>query len=1400
MECGNPLELPFLAGTGLLESPGFSTAILHYPVQAKETIVVQVVDHFSNSYVAACGSLVNLPALKWTLECIGTAFSLSSKCSEVIEKAITLYLVWVREPWRRPPCVEANFEFVTREIILHTLFLFGNTAAVAADAQKAFLCSKGLELLSSLAKPALFQLGSVVEVHSLVKMSEINGCLGFVSGYSEDRVLVKLYHAESAEGSVAQASKPIALMVDKLISREHITSKAETHPGTTPQVPASNWRVLVNSLLALSDHLLLCEETCEARSGHTTNTSFDHSLYTRLSEDVTTLHEKGYPIGGEDTGGDEHPHPSKKGHGVNRKATEQLAYYALGVLFQVLLSANACNDGVGALWEPVFTFAIKWQRSIVFVRQWACLVKALTVSLQGSFLKARPSPAEHFLETDAGHRISIFWHSSTAPQANTPKHSSTVVGLSEHDLFSLWRRSLGLLLQDNRACGITSFRVYHAAARGLRTVSLLLSRCGWWHPLTGEGIAVPTPSPSCSSVFSLLHDWLMGSAFSTHPSPEDRMLRAIYAVQSLSDIFLRPHPLSGECVHESPLAGDCDVVPHEAGSGDPDSATEEAFNADLKKFFACLTRIISLTKGTRRLPAEAGKAGTALPTEAVLHLTFMSSFRNLFAYKLNGVGAFCRLFFDYIADLTEYGVSSSPRTPLSTEQTSFTHRFVRNSSFLGDSDDEGDEGCVQTEHYHLPLRRDALGMLGGLLGRMPPTMQGVVPVAQFLLSVLTYEKDPVVLAEGIHVCALCTALLKDTTDSEAALLRCTLTAQIAMLVESRHPACVYHAALAYFRCDVLGDSCSLQGHLNAHRLRCVKATLVLLRSVLQIQTLTSISTVSEEQFERLGAECKGCVCLEGMCAEGRRYSAFGHLRRHEADGLVLAVFDFIRECACAVHDAGLFAPVHNALFAILDEAGQGVSPAQQRAAQTLARFVLMSRSDAAECSLVTEAMFPQCRTQFFSLDGDKLLTLIQHDAATETHDKDNKAPGGITLILRDAIGRHVWQTRLVQGNDTPSAPPPPQEATEQEPKEVVPNEGSFDTMLARLTNAVVPLPSEMQHLSDVNTTCPEYHIQTVSPTETEDPKKVAACLPRLLLASLQHLPTLGTLQVPAGNVPVNAPAPAPSISSPAEIIGLVPQAPPPQLFTKVAGEVVSEREPVLQTEGCACVKRSGGVVTAGVPSRLQGLEDTATLRSALQMVDVTAPRETFRTEVVYLHREGGSAALNAMGLEWYAQGSTTEAALPTLGEFVSFVGHMGTLMDANEHPGRYHGGAAGERFRRRKLHYYSDSLCEAVFPVVAATPSALRTRSNTAGSGAGGSERWEDETPVRILWNDTTAEYHPTASAVCHATQQLQDCLPGFKPLASRTLDFVVTPLEAGLYSVRIILPLANERCAFYLG
>ena len=873
--------------------------------------------------------------------------------------------------------------------------------------------------------------------------------------------------------------------------------------------------------------------------------------------------------------------------------------------------------------------------------------------------------------------------------------------------------------------------------------------------------------------------------------------------------------------------------------------------------------------------------------------------------------------------------------PVRSTHDGSVSRPVSSCSFTSspacDSEDEDEDVPASAkEAFYIPMRRVAVQMLGGLAGRaLKMTREqrpGRVPAAgcdetaatlDCLLQILYEEKDPKVLSECIMVCVLVVNIVMRSDGGAKDAVFARVVEQIAQVTEGRHTPCVYFACLEFFRSAVLPFSCrggaaAATGAPPLHRAMRAASTFV-----------RALSTRSQ-YAQRFSTSNAAAAAALGESAILPPRVSFTHLTRSEVDDLCAASLAFLKEGVASLGARALYGE-HKALLAGIREVvdltrGPAASPMLQSASLSLAHFLLAAPQDgggvaAPPAPTLTEASFETCpsvkaMTRFFSLDSNKILTLISHEGKA---DKGPSGGAGVTMIRRDSYGRHVWQFRLLletpqegagggggggtsadasmatvasMTGSSPSPPASPKEAgaevgdsgrrgsggggdngDDNDNGNDNDNEQAAATDAASAAAAAVPpqsahsdagdSPRSTQHTADLD--------NDNTDTETADsPRRAEAAgvsalpasapaaagslnailsnLIRLEMSSQDHALTDTKADNVAASSADNAQlstgddrpssnhndavacdeacaAPLPHAVVTPESLARAAAAAAAAAASEGCGgcgggaEAGAEQARLLlaSLQFLPTLKRATqpeAPRSTGTRSRLSELRDTPRLRSALHMVDATPPRELFRILTVYVHGEAGAARLSDMGLEWYTAAVLDSTAgtqaragdeLPTLRSFVSFVSGMGGPMDAGEFPERYHGGhAVGEKYRRRKLHYYEDVLTETALPVFAATRSVLRSGSAPwdVGGGGGQKQAWEDASPVRIVWNDTPTEYNPTSCPDSAAVEQLAQHLPGFAPNLSKTLDIVITPLRDGLCAIRIILPLANDRYA----
>eukprot|EP01063_Lacrimia_lanifica_P019706 TRINITY_DN27151_c0_g1_i1.p1 TRINITY_DN27151_c0_g1~~TRINITY_DN27151_c0_g1_i1.p1 ORF type:complete len:1524 (+),score=383.53 TRINITY_DN27151_c0_g1_i1:119-4690(+) len=1130
----------------------------------------------------------------------------------------------------------------------------------------------------------------------------------------------------------------------------------------------------------------------------------------------------------------------------------ELSYVLVSALYGALLAASFLDD---RLWEVCFKFAAKWgggaQGATAPIRQWAAVLKGLTIALQPSLIAGS---LEKFDKEKVA--VQVSW---AAMPRNFRK--ATDVEMPTTHAFATWRRFLELLGNLNR---FKDPRVHHLAACGVRDVLILCSYGGWWAKQK-IGRAVPLPSPSADSLYSLLEPQLLESVFSDNSNLLDGRAQVVHA---LCAVICRPHPTPPRKLRDLYAC-----IQH--------ATTQAIAGGDGMNYRAVL------------LQAARFMLAYQLPGAECLMPAFLRLAHEVTPIASDARESFCRLDDDddsgtddeydtshlvglrsdaitllrgMLGRVVRMGEAMTRRAKLSTPYstvsgTTPTARKPPGTSAFPEAAAVGEDGGMHVAHVWLRVSLQMLTSERDVKNRsMVIQTLGVWLLAQ-VMRANADEVDALLAAE-----APTEATGSEAMSSPAAAFTSTSLHDILALPEGLEltlGAAVFVAreALAVLR--------------GKHSLRVGGASLAALQHCV-IPLIANLGSWPPERHPARGLLRKVDPSLPKDTL--RALVAFltnlynTHLVSHIRPG---AIYQALKRGLQVLNDLLYANPevlTDDGATALLTEAldnllllppDTGVPPA------ALAVFFSAMRAPNIETQYVSKAVHEDNyigakpahtrteadthadgrRTRYFVLDGTRVMTLITHppserDRAAPQHppfstsrrgrltshsptDEQDTArqlhSGGVTIIIRDAFGRHVWDAKMDLGASQDGAAVTPVMNAHSRPPlpdaDVTPHKP-----LSAARNRTVSSKSEMAlGLLD----------ELLSPLVYTREKQHSAIDPSPLLSGrILESPDMGELRMMSLSSGADAPGlPASqttpprrhnsshitSIGSPNEVCDQSMRS--VRTMASVLGcgggirfpsfaETDQDQQHVAQPLQFRKPGEEGPVDQARLllaqlqlapnNARVAELAEPKEVMETLRMVDNTPPRELHNVSVVYFHDDRGEAALQDLGLEWYisdpgadADDEAIPATLPTLNKFLTFIEGVGWPLDPAQRPDCYIGGGGGDRWRRQRVHYFADPLHEMLFLTSSLTPSAMNAAA----------EKGPSEDPslptVRIIWNDTKRDFNPSA---LHASQnqqvikELSEHLPSWAARKSRTLDLIVQPLDHNLVSIRVILPLANER------
>ena len=1308
------MNLEWITQAGLLSQRSDTGVLLGYPLAVRKVVIEQVVLFYNKDYNAACATITDFAHLKWTLECTGGAFSLPlPNCEDVIGKTITLYKIWALQPERRPAVVQQNLAYTLNEISRHMSLLFkGHVVHTQQDRDVHIqLCVKVLEIFTQLdhhrtPPPTPIAVGTIVEAVGLQNpdFTNLNYKKGRVLNFlnSEDRVMVKF-------PNIGTRGLRISNVRHSLI-----------------EMTANNWDTLIRVLLGIIDYT-----GPPQRSGNNSSSNF--------SEDYS------------------HQSPTKR----ETRGMPELMYVSMSVLLGVLLRSRLLKDDI---WVTVSEFVPRWSHSLPMIRQWSAVVKALTISIQPFLLTTRTGtvPTTNCVpeSKDSVTNITIAWEAIPKGFRKFTELQDTPV---THAL-TVWIRIIPMI---GSVTSFTNCKVFHQAMLGIRTLTILLCR-GWGcigadrifasmvagsHPkhksaTYTHGLLIPGPSPSAESVMDLVGKCLMESIFcgpSSSVNKEEAAAARSVALSALCDVYLRPHikpPVGIDIFYQAVKRVATHIL------NDPGEDQEQRFSSRSNDFNGAEAFVHSC-----RFMFSFDNAGVSslIPivvrvVDLVLRYPESNNFSLDKKYKQNSKTSIPLHVEDYDTD-----DELNQTTPTTTTTTTTTATLTNKSTFV-----------------------PALLMLGSVLCWNPIPVASHSAIRSILLRSLLYERTPSVLVVTIQLCGLWTSYYLNKIYNEGQTPIISLRNKKDKSSGNSDPLCITAQSVVetveFFLSEILGflDEVQLPGKSEAKN---VSSLLPLYISAIRyiehsiVQVYFDICSDDTPKKEVVTALCRFVLNLNGhsgkefeeedvsrVCDSAITTITLCLLKDREikTDSQVMKLLLSLIEMCCSVHSVSTLTS-SSALRMFWTTM---VAPDNQNSNYNNAHHV-DSLSDSTRIkkrqpSHITEACFPEetSKSRYFALDGTKLCTFISHSYTDDSLDKSNSG-SGVTIIVRDPFGRHVWDA--VQ---------------------------RFDK-----------LPTESDGVPGSNSSSvfkQRRHGISVGPGRQNDTSG-EKCPPSLeLLLGKELGVTVGELTANDVDDKINnTSSDSQQIPSPVKAT---------ETFTAAKRSVSSAAQHVPEQ---ARLLLSHLQLLGRDSTRIVELEDSNELKSAIKMLDATPHRSVHRFLAVFLHDEDGTEVLHDEGVEWYLNKSSPPSdeiacKLRTLPDFRSFISELGNPIDPGSTVEEYTGGGggpAGDRWRRQRLHYYADQLNEAVWCALSATPAGFS--STTADEQV----KWEDRTPVRIIWNDTRREFNPSALD-SEALSELKTQIPPWIPQRSKTLDFIVQPLPNDLASVRIVLPVDNERWA----
>eukprot|EP01065_Artemidia_motanka_P049797 TRINITY_DN8366_c0_g1_i1.p1 TRINITY_DN8366_c0_g1~~TRINITY_DN8366_c0_g1_i1.p1 ORF type:complete len:1442 (+),score=443.95 TRINITY_DN8366_c0_g1_i1:60-4385(+) len=1316
------MDLGWTQKVGLLEPRADTSILTAYPLPVKKQVVESVVGFFSPTrpqYAEACATLTDLAHVKWVMECCACACSLPlPQCEEMIGWVVELYRAWLFDSARRPAVVQKNLSFVRSEMVRHLSIVFEsrtghhNLPRDAAREAHMRLAVRVLEVYSQLGVSALdFPAGVGVLVDSDGKCSE--GC---VVAHHDGGVVVKLEHGEQCVTSPATLRR---------------------HDGE-PTIDGENWLTLIKVLTGITD-------------------------YTYKSPD----------------------------------GLKDLEPALVSVLLEVLLRSLQVDDGV---WQTLCKFMPQWASLPSCASQWAAAWRALTLAVLPALQHHGSMSLQEVLGKGYRTRVAVAWESMRRIRCVSE------VWMEWGHTLLVWRRFFHLV-GDITAIG--DARVYEDVVRAVRWTALLLSRAGWWDvgcrvasgavaqaalkkqraagsvlgklPSTVVCGEYPVPSCAVTGITDLFGSTMYGAVFQRCAGKDGG--KAV-AIGSLCDCFLRPHPVGGS-----------------------DGGVAQS---ELRTFFAAVRCAVE----------DALNADSLIESPITKALLTNSAF--IFAHDLPGVHSLIQPMLTLCSQVIQAGFScqpaitaavsecsggsSGPGSPTAGDLTDAFHgmedydtddelaheaQLVRQRTLtMTGSDDVAPSSCSRPASPRVghnirhnspsPLpsadtalaaaRAQALTVLSAIVAlpqhviaaHCDPSAR--TEIRRVVLKALSTERDPVNLQNVLSLCTqwslaeLCGA----ASSSPASSPRHAPGSENndddddsgSVVMSSRSSV----ANVAYIVKEVISLLEAVQSPEAAHRPADVYCACISLLQHLALPLCCESTIWPPSGHPAWRALARADPTLPGRAA-GALPRFVLHLHDHVsrragsktfAEGDVQrmcqfaldALHEWLGGCASEVlSDPDVTQQILHAVDAAVSMAGPDC-PGLQASALLVWRDVLRvpfypqcARDTSTACmvsSAVTEEEIVTCPSQsvrWFALDGCRVLTVVEQPIAEGA--AEGVCPGGVTMVLRDCFGRHVWDARLQLRMHEEVAP-----------KLTAPLQRSFARRHAISAAPEMPAGEPKPSLATVL----EPLLRTVGLPDLSDAERGTADLLRAASVDAAECP-----------IPPSEPPPAPERTV---------------------------RRPDMSRLLLAHMQLS-----APSQHRMVELRDTPALQSALAMLDQTPEREVHRITVVYAHRHEGEAELQQLGVEWYLGGDRRRScpSLPTIDRFADFVRGLGWPVDSVMQPRAYTGGAAAQQWQRQRLPYYADARCEAVWTVGAA-PLADVERQRDRPS------KWEDDTPVRIVWNDTDREYSPSAAASEPAAELRRATEGVLQPRQSRQLEFVVQPLQSGMYSVRVVLPAASER------
>eukprot|EP01064_Diplonema_japonicum_P012391 TRINITY_DN19869_c0_g1_i3.p1 TRINITY_DN19869_c0_g1~~TRINITY_DN19869_c0_g1_i3.p1 ORF type:complete len:1242 (+),score=270.96 TRINITY_DN19869_c0_g1_i3:141-3866(+) len=1237
------LALKWLNEIGLFEERKDTGVLVTYPLAVKINVVEQVVCYFDKEYTKACSGITDLAHLKWTLESTGAAFTLPlPACEEVIAKTIQLYKTWLKEPTRRHPVLVANFTFLADELVKHLSLLFQRRVHPDSQANR--------DIHAKLCTEALDLFGSLGH-HTSVDSGSPRRCGPSVP---EDFALGSLVEAHSLVKSNelnGRIGKVIGYAEGRVLvnfsNMEPHGLRLENLKRNDHSLTPDNWETIIKVILGI------CDFTINTGAG-----------------------------------------------------MKELEYMLLSILFEALLRSKIFSD---SLWYTISRLVANWTNSMATARQWFAAAKALTLSIHSAMQKS-DEPLATLVKTLPSTRVCITWEA-------LPKgfRKVTEIDMTAEEAMMCWRRFLHLIGDPNKM----EAKVCSQTMQGIRGVSLLLSYCGWYTTSKTASL-LPQPSPSAESLFALIGDWLMGSIFHQSSDPLRKDAKAT-ALTILTDVYLKPHQTmpdfapflmglksSAEQATEPLTCEQAVVYRYRVLTACMRLFTYNIpeLHSLLPSFVALLSRVIKYPEVRRGISARF-RRDASIPLHVEDYDTD-DEFDGLLVERdpdMEYAGNGQPMTFHSDPDEND---TDSPHSQDLPKRSSPTHKN-REGSLLDGSD-------TKTRHAGLTMLAAVIPFT--LQFSRPPKLRSDVRV--MLMRALSSETEPRNLSTVLQLCVQWIHCEMERIDvSQLAGIPSNMET-----IEENDPFCQLPESVLATAAHIISEVQLLLEGIQGWARQTVEVYFAAIKTI-QHGALPFCSSVTSWPSPEHGSRgallavdpSMPCHVTSSLAKfilylHGKQNKEFTEAGISMLCNMTLsALSEWITHCPSITSNKETIKEVMDAVDIAL-----GMKNAESLAVPSAALSVFWScmcnpyyppnpvPERAHVSSTVSEEHLASCQSKrYFALDGTKILTILNHTEAKEDDALLHK--GGVTSIIRDAFGRHVWDARLHLGR------------VEGEGVRPKPN-----TMISRRHGISLGPERSNTECAPTESTLEDAFEPLVAGLPEVEMDEVAMEMKKMLLDSKEEgqdvFDSIPPMEEPKGR-----------------------EEPDQARLFLTHLQLLTSSERIVE------------------------LKDSPDLRSALAMIDATPSRELHRFSVVYLHDEDGTASLQDLGVEWYLSQDSkgfNSPELPNLSDFTGFIGGLGWPIDPSEHPQAYSGGSVGEKWRRQRLPYYADTQCEAVWAVSAATPSSLE-KILESHSG----ERWEDKTPVRIIWNDTATEVNPSALSGC-VVEELERYVPTF----SCTLTF----------------------------